>query len=166
MMENTLRATVYFNGDLYKLITMAQGMLDFGDPDIPHQILAPTVDDTELGCALRLALTKSRQVSLSEFQTIFKSGIVQKVSKEREAALMEQFGYKSRKALMKKMACCWITADSENIEIKPTHRKTMDGYSGISNDGPEIVVIKAGSSDEQLGAALREGFSRCTSAVG
>ncbi len=114
---------------------------------------------------MRLALSKSKRVTTAEFQEIFKSGLVQKISKERDAAIMQRYGYKTRKSLLRKMACCWITADDEKIEIKPTHHKNIDGYSGISNDGPEIIFVAANISDEQLGVALREGFSRCTSAV-
>ena len=164
-MENTSRATVYFNDDLYQFITMSQGMLDFADPDVSPQILMPTATAAELGSALRLALSKSRHVTVPEFREILKSGIVQKNAKERQALIMQQYGYKNRKAMMRKMACCWITADSAKIEIKPTHHKNIDGYSGISNDGPEILYIDTNSTDEELGAALKEGFSRCTSAV-
>ncbi|ADJ66149.1 CdiI family contact-dependent growth inhibition immunity protein [Herbaspirillum seropedicae] len=164
-MEDAFRATVYFNGDLYQIITMAQGMLDFADPDLSPQILMPTTTDAELGGALRLALSKSRQVTVPEFQEILKSGIVQKNAKERQALIMQRHGYKNRKAMMRKMACCWITADKAKIEIKPTHHKNIDGYSGISNDGPEIIFISTNSGDAELGAALKEGFSRCTSAV-
>lgn len=164
-MNKTFRASAYFNGDLYKIITMSHGMLSYAEPLAEQQILLPSITDAELGCALRLALSKSRQVPTAEFQEIFKSGIVQKISKERNAALMQQYGYKSHKALMRKMACCWITADDEKLEIKPTHHKSVDNYSGISIDGPEIILISANGSDEQVGAALKEGFARCTSAV-
>ena len=102
---------------------------------------------------------------MAEFQEIFKSGIVQKIAKEREIELMQQYGYKTRKALMRKMACCWIRADNDKIEIMPSHHKNIDGYTAISNDGAEILFVDRHISDEQLGAALREGFARCTSAV-
>jgi hypothetical protein len=164
-LKNTSRATVYFNGNLYQFITMSQGMLDFAEPDVSPQILMPTATAAELGSALRLALSRSRNVSVPELQEILKSGIVQKNAKERQALLMQQYGYKNRKAMMRKMACCWITANSGNIEIKPTHHKNIDGYSGISNDGPEILYVDTNSSDAELGAALMEGFARCTSAV-
>lgn len=140
-------------------------MLNYDDPEVAAQILPSTSTDPELGAALKLALSKSKHTSVAEFQEIFKSGIVQKIAKDREIGLMQQYGYKTRRALMRKMACCWITADDNKIEIKPTHHKNIDSYSGISNDGPEILFVDPHISDEQLGAALREGFARCTSAV-
>ena len=164
-MKNTSRASVYFNGDLYQFITMSQGMLDYAEPEATPQILSSASTDTQLGAALRFALSKSRQVTVAEFQEIFKSGLIQKIAKEREVSVMQQYGYKTRKALMKRMDCCWVTGQGEKIEIKPTHHKNIDGYSGISNDGPEILVVAADITDSQLGAALREGFSRCTSAI-
>ncbi|MCA1325553.1 contact-dependent growth inhibition system immunity protein [Herbaspirillum sp. alder98] len=164
-MRNTSKATVYFNGDLYQVITTSQGMLSYDDPEVAAQILPSTSTDPELGAALKSALAKSKQTPVAQFQEIFKSGIVQKIAKEREIGLMQQYGYKTRKALMRKMACCWITADDDRIEIKPTHHKNIGGYSGISNDGPEILFVDRRINDEQLGASLREGFARCTSAV-
>ena len=63
------------------------------------------------------------------------------------------------------MDCCWIKLQDGIVEIQPTHHKKLDSYSGISNDGPEIQHLSEGISDADFGAAIKEGFSRCTSAV-
>jgi len=164
-MKNRLKASVYFNGDFYEFVTMSQGMLAYADPQCSPEFLSPDVSDERLGSTLRMALAASKHVSIAEFQEIFKSGIVQKLAKEREVSVLQQYGYKNRKSLFKFMNCCWVTAQDGEIEIKPTHHKSIDGYSGISNDGPEILVVAADINDSELGAALREGFSRCTSAI-
>lgn len=159
------RATAYFNQDYFALCTMSQGMLDYAEPDAAPHYLPPDIDDATLGRTLRIALAASKRVSVEEFQKIFHSGVVQQLGKDREAWAMKQYGYKTKRAMYRKMNCCWISLVDGVIEVKPTHHKSADSYSGISNDGPEILHIPDSVADAELGAALREGFSRCTSAV-
>jgi len=160
------RAEVGFNSDYFDVTSVSIGMLNYSEPSVAPQYLPPHVDDATLGASLRRALAASKRVSVEEFQKIFASGIVQKLGKEREQDVMQKYGYKSRRALYKNMMCCWISVFDGLLEIKPTHHKSMDSYSGISNDGPEIIRLPLTVSDAELGAALREGFKRCTSAVG
>jgi CDI immunity protein len=158
-------ANASWNGQFYLLTTMSQGMLDYGEPSVPPYFLPPDVDDKTLGATLRQALSGSKKVGVEEFQKIFHSGIIQERGKAREAEAMEKYGYKTKRALYKNMLCCWISVFDGNIEIKPTHHKVLDAYSGLSNDGPEIQHLAVTCSDAELGAALREGFKRCTSAA-
>ena len=158
-------AEAVFNHDFFEITTMSQGMLEYAEPDAPPHYLPPDVDDARLGHTLRLALGASKRASVEEFQKIFHSGVIQQLGKERTAWAMKQYGYKSKRAMYKNMDCCWISVFEGVIEIKPTHHKSMDSYSGISNDGPEILHIPETASDAELGAALREGFTRCTSSV-
>jgi hypothetical protein len=156
-------ANVYFNGDFFKLRTMSWGGLQYGDPDVEPFYLPSDADHQTLGQTLRLALSKSKEVSSEKFMEIFKSGIVQEKLKAEDKKLLKQYGYKSKRDLYKNMDCCWITVYEGKIEIKPTHQDSLDGSSGISNDGPEILYLPVNATDEELGAALREGLSRCTS---
>ncbi|MHA6845543.1 contact-dependent growth inhibition system immunity protein [Ralstonia syzygii] len=66
------------------------------------------MDDDLLGRALREALAKSRQVSVEDSQKIFQSGVVEKLGKEREVLAMEKYGYKTRRAMLKKMDTCSV----------------------------------------------------------
>jgi hypothetical protein len=156
-------SSVYFNGDFFKLQTMSRRGMRYADPDVEPFYLLPDAENQILGQTLRLALSKSKEVSVEKFDEIFKSGIVQEKLKEENKKLMKQYGYKTKRALYKNMNCCWISVYEGKIEIKPTHHDSIDGYSGISNDGPEILYLPVTATDEELGAALREGLSRCTS---
>jgi hypothetical protein len=156
-------ANVYFNGDFFGIRTMSQSGLQYADPEIDPSYLKPDVDNQNLGNTLRIALSKSKEIGDKEFMEMFKSGIVQEKAKEENKKLMKQYGYKTKRALYKNMNCCWISVYEGKIEIKPTHHDFIDGYSGISNDGPEILYLPVTATDEELGAALREGLSRCTS---
>lgn len=155
-------ATADFNGDFIRLITMSQGMMGYSEPDAPPQYLVPSVSDEDLGSRLRLALAASKRVPVEEFQKIFRSGIVQEIAKEREKLAMENYGYKTRRAMYKKMDTCTISHFEGRIEIQPSHQKSLDGYTGIEDAALDVPVT---ASDAELGAALREGFKRCTSAI-
>lgn len=159
------RATVMFNGDFFSIVTMSQGLFAFAEPSVEPWYLAADVRNEILGEKLRLALAASKRVGVEEFQKIIHSGVVQRLVEEREAWAITHYGYKSKRAMMRKMDCCWISIFDQKIEIKPTHHKSLDGYSGISEEGPEILRISVDSSDAALGDSVRVGFSRCTSAI-
>jgi hypothetical protein len=127
--------------------------------------LAPDVDDATLGATLRLALAGSKRISAQEFIKLFESRVIHQLSEDRERETMQKYGYKTKRAMYKNMLCCWISVADGKIEIKPTRHKSLDSYSGISNNGPEIQCVPVTISDADLSAALREGFKRCISSV-
>ncbi|WP_412480367.1 contact-dependent growth inhibition system immunity protein [Azonexus sp. IMCC34839] len=155
-------ANILFNGVFYCIETMSLGMLAYTEPEATPHYLPPDVEDEILGRTLREALNASKTVSIEEFQKIFHSGVIQQLGNERNAWAMKNYGYKNKRAMYRKMDCCWISAADGQIEIKPTRHKGLDAYSGISNDGPEIQYVSVAISDADLGAALKEGFKRCT----
>ncbi|MET2524668.1 contact-dependent growth inhibition system immunity protein [Ralstonia pseudosolanacearum] len=165
MKKPSATATVDFNGDFYRIITMSQGVMSYAEPSVEPSYLDPQVDDDLLGRALREALAKSRQVSVEDFQKIFQSGVVQKLGKEREALAMEKYGYKTRRAMLKKMDTCSVSVVDNQIEIQPTHQKSLDGWTVTTDEGPFPLYVPGTATDVELGAALREGFKRCTSAI-
>lgn len=159
-------AEVAMNENFFVFTTMSQGGMNYAEPSVDPQYLSLDVDDAALGCALRLALSQSKKISGKEFVELFNSRKIHDLGLTREKATMQKYGYKTKRALYKNMLCCWISVFDGKIQIKPTHHKSLDSYSGISNDGPEIQLLSITVSDAELGAALREGFKRCTSAVG
>lgn len=159
------RAEVGFNGDFFDVISISIGMVNYPEPSAKAHYLAPDVDDDKLGGVLRLALADSKRTSAAEFQKIFASGEIQKLADERTKYAMQRYGYKSKKAMFKEMMCCWVSVLEDQIKIQPTHHKSIDGYSGISQEGSEILSLSVNATDADLGAALRDGFKRCTSAV-
>lgn len=162
MRKIDLRATVYLNDKFCKIQTMSQGMLDYAEPELPPFYLSPLAEDELLGCTLRQALAASKKVSKDEFQRLWKSGILHALGDKISTLEIKNYSYKNKRDLYKVMRCCWISEVDGQIEIKPTHHKSLDSYSGISNDGPEIFILPRAVSDAEVGAALREGFKRCT----
>jgi hypothetical protein len=165
MKKITARSVAFFNGDFFYVVTQSIGMLSYPEPSADPHFLPPDVDDATLGRTLRLALSLSRSVDSEEFQRLWKSGDIQKIENSREAWAMNEYGYKTKRAMRRNMNCCWISVSEGEVQVKPTHHKSLDTYTGISNDGPEILHVPELASDAELGAALREGFRRCTSAV-
>jgi CDI immunity protein len=158
-------ATAFFNGDFYCLITQSIGMIAFGDQSVAPQFLPPTVDDVTLGQTLRFCLDKSRQVDMSEFQSIVSAGKLGEADEILEKMTKQNYGYKTKRAMYKNMLCCWIMEVDGKIKIIPTHHKSLDTYSGISKEGTEILYLSVSALDTEFGESLREGFKRCTSAV-
>jgi len=158
-------AEAMFNGDFYRIIPMSQGMLSYAEPSASPQYLDPYADDESLGKAVREALSHSKRVSIDEFQNIFHSGIIQKNADERNALAMKEYGYKTKRAMWKKMDSCGVAVFDDRIEIQPTHQKSLDSYTANKTEGPFPLDIPTTASDAELGAVLREGFKRCTSAI-
>lgn len=66
---------------------------------------------------------------------------------------------------VEKMDSCNVAVFDEKIEIQPLHQKSLDGYTARKDTGPFSSNVPATATDAELGAALREGFKRCTSAI-
>lgn len=158
-------ATSSFNGDFIDFITMSHGGMMYAEPSASPLFLPPDADDAILGLTLRTALSASKQISAEEFYKLFQSGLVQQLGKEREECLMQQYGYKTKRAMYKHMVICDIELIGDQLEISPTHSDQKGGCKGLSTDGRENIRLPETASDAELGAALREGFKRCTGAV-
>lgn len=157
---------VYRNQDFYEFQTIAIGMIGFSDPDAPSQFCGLDISDEELGRYIRRALNASRMLNMEEWQEIWrqKEKLKQK-SDEKNKALMRQYGYKNKRDLARDMNSCWITLQDGKIKIQPTHHKSLEHYTGISKDGPEIQYVPEDISDAALGVAVKEGLRRCISSV-
>ncbi|QIE17498.1 contact-dependent growth inhibition system immunity protein [Xanthomonas oryzae] len=80
---------------------------------------------------------------------------------------MKNYGYKTKKAMLRSMDSCSVSAlvESEEIKIQPMHQKSLDGYTARKDTGPFPLFVPNTATDAELGAALREGFKRCTSSI-
>ena len=77
-------------------------------------------------------------------------------------ALMEHYGYKTKRALFKEMKKCGIESKSGVIDIRPSHHEKLEGWSGEGITEEDHIKLAANSSPAEIGAALRLAFSRCT----
>ena len=158
-------AQVSFNGDFFDFTVISRGILGYGDPGAQSQYLLPDAEDQSLGHTLRAVLSKSKRVSIDEFQIIFRSGIIEKTESEREKYVMERYGYKTKKAMYKNSDTCNIAAYENHIEIQPTHQDSLQTWTVKKDMGLHPLEIPNLATDAELGAALRQAFALCTSAI-
>jgi hypothetical protein len=75
-------------------------------------------------------------------------------------ALMERYGYKTKRALFKNMKNVGIANKNGVLTFTPRHHYRLEGWEGVRGDAK--VVIPATSTPEEIGAALRLALSYCT----
>ena len=153
-------AAAKYNGDLLILETYSSYSLGVGDPAATESLLSPGVDDIALGKAVLNALQQSRFLSFEEEGEILKK--IEEHYDQWVQNLMKTYGYKTKRALFKSMKNCNIECKDDVITISPTNHERLEGWGaeGISKD--DHVKIPADSPPEEIGAALRLAFSRCT----
>ncbi|MET2524667.1 contact-dependent growth inhibition system immunity protein [Ralstonia pseudosolanacearum] len=153
------------NGDFTCIVSQSVGMMAYPEPSASPHYLSPNVDGAALGSALRVALASSKRVSVDEFQEIWKSGVIDNIESNRDNWIKKQFGYKTKRAMYKNMDTCNVSGVDGQIKIQPTHQKSLDGYTVRKDEGPFPLYVPGTATDAELGAVLREGFRRCTSAI-
>jgi hypothetical protein len=77
-------------------------------------------------------------------------------------ALMERYGYKTKRAMFKNMEHCGVTLSEGVIRIVPMRHVKPEAWEGLGKDDAGRVELPAASSPAEIGAALRLAFSRCT----
>lgn len=155
--------SAYKNAEFLALVTMTGRGLLMHDPRTSAQVLALDASPEVVGQAVGVHLSRSTVLSDQEFGKMFNSGAVQESVKSWENEVCKQFGYRSRRALYRRMLQCNIKEINNTLEFAPTCHDRLDGWSGIH--GVDDVVIPVGSSHEAVAAALNEAFSRCINKI-
>ncbi|WP_420178086.1 contact-dependent growth inhibition system immunity protein, partial [Morganella morganii] len=81
--------------------------------------------------------------------------------KENIVKLMRLCGYKNKKLLFKKMNKCLVRQVGNIIKIKPLNHIKLEAWDGDGISETDDVIIPVSASDEELGNAVIEAFSRC-----
>ena len=87
------------------------------------------------------------------------------LQKNLEEEMKKRYGYKNKKSIYKDMSFLSLEQDASFIIIAPLHQDSLGGYSGISlpdNSALEFKYDKS-ISDEELGKAIRQALTYCTS---
>jgi len=150
------------NPKFFSMMTQSLGVFEFSEPDVEPIHLGPDADDELLGRRLRQSLSKCRTVSVDEVLEMSKSGILEQRAKERELWRKKTYGFRTKRALLQDMHWCMVRVSEGQIEISPTDRHSFQGLRETSNGAQDIIYLSVSVSDAEVGAALREGFNRCT----
>jgi hypothetical protein len=153
-------ASAKFNGDFISIKTYSGYRMAIADPQASEYLLLPNDSNEILGKAAFKALTDSR------FLTIEESSKLREASEENYKKwiqkIMSVYGYKTKRTLFQKMINCSLEMDEGIITIFPSHHEKLEAWSGKGLTEKDYVKVPADSSPEEIGAALRLAFSRCT----
>ena len=156
-------ASACANAKLLAIDTCAGYAGTVSDPSGPYYDFSPGATDEVLGAAVLDCLAHSRFLDTPELRAEFyhPDAVAQGYAAWIER-LMQFGGFKTKRALLKDMMCCWIEQDGNTITIEPTHHEKLEGWSGDGLTEADRVVISAQESPSAIGMALREAFRRCT----
>jgi CDI immunity protein len=158
-----MECSISTNGDFIRIVTMSDGGMSYAEPSAEPILLNPSASDEEIGAAVRLAASRSKTIPPKEFVKLFESRVIHQLGDERELALQKQFGYKSKRAMYKNFKHCSVQFEATEVKVEPSHQKALDGsYSGLHRS--QTIVLPSTITNSELGAAVRDGFARCTSA--
>ncbi|RBH52537.1 MULTISPECIES: contact-dependent growth inhibition system immunity protein [Pseudomonas] len=162
-LNNKSWAYVKFNDDFIFIETYSGYFNCLPDPEGKRFFLSHSSADSELGGSVLDSLAVSRMIDPKEDLGFFDlRGRVAIQYNEWIADVMIRFGYKTKRALFKDMKSCSMDAVDGLITIRPSHHEKLEAWSGKGITEKDYVVISSSSSLDDIGAALRLAFSRCT----
>ncbi|MBI6548646.1 contact-dependent growth inhibition system immunity protein [Xenorhabdus lircayensis] len=161
-----LNASISLNEDFYYVRTMSGYHLLVADSETETIYLPKDVSDKELGHCVRQALSQSRLVDPDD-NDFFHRDMIGARYKNWIAEAMEKGGYKTKRALFKKMNRCFVNLLNGKITVLPLAHEKLEtwGGKGMPDNCDVEVVLSDNATDEEVGQAIKEAFTRCKSFV-
>ena len=153
------------NCDFILVTSLITGMLSMVNPDQDFIFNEVDISDLDLGKLIKEKLNESKEISFEEFQAIFNSEKMEGLQKNLEEEMKKHYGYKNKKSIYKDMSSLSLEQDDLYITISPLHQDSLDGSTGISlpDNSPLEFKYDKNISDEELGKAIRQALTYCTS---
>ncbi len=155
-------ASAINNGDFILIETWSGNGMTGSDPKGKQFFLNLDANDYTLGKAVIETLSVSRILTIEEAYDFFDYKWREEIYKEWVQFLMNRYGYKTKRALFKNMNDCAIWIFENKITFHPKHHEKLEAWGATENGTKDDVIIPADSKPEEIGAALRLAFSRCT----
>ena len=164
-MNKPKTVSVIVNNEFLLVTSIIRGMIGMTDPDQDFVFNKVDITDSYFGKLVKEKLDESREVSLQEFQAIFNSEKMKGLQKRLEEEMKKRYGYKNKKSIYKDMSSLSLEQDDLYITISPLHQDSLDGSTGISlpDNSPLEFKYDKSISDEELGKAIRQALTYCTS---
>lgn len=164
-MNKPKTVSVIVNNEFLLVTSIIRGMIGMTDPDQDFVFNKVDITDSYFGKLVKEKLDESREVSLQEFQAIFNSEKMKGLQKNLEEEMKKHYGYKNKKSIYKDMSFLSLEQDDLYITISPLHQDSLDGSTGISlpDNSPLEFKYDKNISDEELGKAIRQALTYCTS---
>lgn len=154
------RVGAHLTNELLSLKTYSGFSRYSSDPVYPCQLLPPDSDNTCVGYTLLQTLKNSRQLTLAESKEYFSLEKTKEQYEKWVTMLINNYQYKSRRALFKKMKYCLIICTNNILEIKPTRHKKLEGW-GWDGHEDDAIRLPIDSDPKEIGAALMQAFEYC-----
>ena len=138
------------------ITTMSVCGLYYLEPSAPRILLNVDADNQEIGSNVRLGMSRSKVDEREEFDEIWDLNIVQKIAKERAEEVRRIYKYRP---VLRKMKFLSVYINNKHILIEPTENQGKGNTRGLSLE--ENIYLPLTATDEEIGAAIREGFNRC-----
>ena len=153
------------NCDFILVTSLITGMLSMVNPDQDFIFNEVDISYLDLGRLIKEKLNESKEISFEEFQAIFNSEKMEGLQKNLEEEMKKHYGYKNKKSIYKDMSSLSLEQDDLCITISPLHQDSLDGSTGISlpDNSPLEFKYDKNISDEELGKAIRQALTYCTS---
>ena len=160
--KNNSRANVYFNNDYYIIITLSKSGIYLMDFKKGYKVLSKDPLDADLGFFTRNALIQSEilDANSSEYHEMRND---EKSYSEWIKKIIKEYDYKNKTALFENMMLCALSVSDGKITISPKNHLRMDHWVGEGIPDSAIITLKTNCSDEDLGASIKEAFTRCIS---
>ena len=164
-MNKPKTVSVIVNNEFLLVTSIIRGMIGMTDPDQDFVFNKVDITDSYFGKLVKEKLDESREVSLQEFQAIFNSEKMKGLQKNLEEEMKKRYGYKNKKSIYKDMSFLSLEQDDLYITISPLRQDSLDGSTGISlpDNSPLEFKYDKNISDEELGKAVRQALTYCTS---
>lgn len=161
MITNRQDAIIYNNADFIFIGTCSgRGRVRL-DPEGKQLLFAPDSDVKQLGQAVLEALAASRFLSLEETGTFFNLEISKRDYDAWVERLLNQYQYKSKRNLFKKMKHCLINKIDSQIIFSPTKQDKLEAWTGSGFKDSDKIIVPVGASEEALGKALLDCLDKC-----
>ncbi|MBG2877085.1 CdiI family contact-dependent growth inhibition immunity protein [Proteus alimentorum] len=160
--KNELEASVYYNGDYYILVTFSGCSIYIMDLKKGYKVLPNDIIDEELGYYAKVALIKSEQIkgNSDKFHQMYND---KKIYQDWVKKIIKEYDYKNKTALFENMMLCALSVSDGKITISPKNHLRMDHWVGEGIPDSAIITLKTNCNDEDLGASIKEAFTRCIS---
>ncbi|CQI90552.1 Protein of uncharacterised function (DUF1436) [Yersinia rohdei] len=132
------------------------------DPEGKQFNLLASSEDETIGHAIVEALAASRFLHPKDYPDFFDiRGRVVPQYEEWVKSIMDEYGYKTKRAMFNGMKSCGIESQNGMITLRPSYHEKLEAWSGKGITEADYVVISANSPPANIGAALRLALSRC-----
>jgi hypothetical protein len=155
------RAAAYATKEFITIHTYS-GLGRFAMDPAGKQLFFPTdASDEKLGDGVLQALSVSRFLSPDEIGAFFNLEVTNKNYEDWVELLIQEFGYKSRRALFKNMMRCSIERVDGVTTIRPSKHEKLEAWDGEGIESKDYEIIDETASDAEIGQALKRCFAKC-----